>query len=97
LGEAIRPPGYAARIGGDEFAVLLPAIDELGAASMIEEIRSLIEINNQYYSNIPLNVSMGWATSTAGEKMEAVAKRADLLMYEDKHAHYSGIGKARHS
>ncbi len=93
LGEAVRPPCHAARIGGDEFAVLLPAIDELGAASLVEEIRSLVEINNQYYSNIPLNISVGWATSVVGEKMESVAKRADLLMYENKRSHYSSAGK----
>lgn len=87
LGEAVKPPCYAARIGGDEFAVLLPAIDELGAASLVDEIRSLVEINNQYYSNIPLEISVGWATSNIGEKMESVAKRADLLMYEDKRSH----------
>lgn len=97
LGEAVKPPSYAARIGGDEFAVLLPSIDELGVASMVDEIRSLIEINNQYYSNIVLNVSIGWATSAVGEKLEAVAKRADLLMYEDKHQHYTRTGNNRHS
>jgi diguanylate cyclase (GGDEF)-like protein len=89
LGEAVKSPCYAARIGGDEFAVLLPSIDEPGVAGIVDEIRSLIEINNQYYSNIVLNVSIGWATSAAGEKLEAVAKRADLLMYEDKHQHYT--------
>ena len=95
LGGAVKPPCYAARIGGDEFAILLPAVDELGCASMIDEIRSLIEINNQYYSNIPLNISIGWATSHVGEKMEAVAKRADLLMYEDKRSHYSSENERR--
>lgn len=92
LGEAVKSPSYAARIGGDEFAVLLPSIDELGVTSMVDEIRSLIEINNQYYSNIVLKVSIGWATSAVGEKLEAVAKRADLLMYEDKHQHYTRAG-----
>jgi PleD family two-component response regulator len=62
---------------------------------MVEEIRSLIEINNQYYSNIPLNTAIGWATSNTGEKMEAVAKRADLLMYEDKRSHYSSENERR--
>ena len=95
LAGAVKPPCCAARIGGDEFAVLLPAIDELGAASMIDEIRSLIEINNQYYSNIALNISIGWATSNVGEKMEGVAKRADLLMYEDKRSHYSSENERR--
>lgn len=97
LGEAVKSPSYAARIGGDEFAVLMPSIDELGVASMVDEIRSLIEINNQYYSNIVLNVSIGWATSAVGEKLEAVAKRADLLMYEDKHQHYTRAEERRQS
>ncbi|MHC1547504.1 sensor domain-containing diguanylate cyclase [Phyllobacterium sp. K27] len=97
LGEAVKSSCYAARIGGDEFAVLLPSIDELGVTSMVEEIRSLIEINNQYYSNIVLKVSIGWATSAVGEKLEAVAKRADLLMYEDKHQHYTKTGDSRRS
>ncbi len=54
----------------------------------------MVEINNQYYSNIPLNISVGRATSSIGEKMESVAKRADLLMYEDKRSHYSAIKAA---
>lgn len=95
LGEVVKPPCYAARIGGDEFAVLLPAVDEQGVSSMVDEIRRLIDINNQYYSNIVLNVSIGWATSAVGEKMEALIKRADLLMYEDKHQHYSRIEPLR--
>ncbi|QND54925.1 sensor domain-containing diguanylate cyclase (plasmid) [Phyllobacterium sp. 628] len=89
LSEAVKPPHYAARIGGDEFAVLLPAVDETGAMTVVEEIASLIEINNQYYSNIPLSFSVGWATSGVGEKLEAVAKRADLAMYQDKRLRYS--------
>jgi PleD family two-component response regulator len=36
-----------------------------------------------------LKLSLGAATSLPGEKLEAVARRADLLMYEDKRAHYS--------
>lgn len=94
LGEAVKPPCYAARIGGDEFAILLPSVDEPGAASLVEEIRRLVEINNQYYSNIPLDVSVGWATSIVGEKMESVAKRADLLMYEDKRSHHSTLNRS---
>lgn len=89
LNEAIKPPCHAARIGGDEFAVLLPAMDDRGAQEMVEDIRRLVDINNQFYSRIPLNLSIGAATSEPGEKLESVAKRADLLMYEDKRLHYS--------
>jgi hypothetical protein len=33
---------------------------------------------------------MGVATSWPGERLEAVAKRADLLMFEQKRAYYAG-------
>lgn len=85
LNEAVKKPGHAARIGGDEFAVVLPYVDERGAAAMMENIERLVEINNQYYSQMALSLSMGAATSQDGEKLEAVARRADLLMYENKH------------
>ena len=88
LNEAVRQPGHAARIGGDEFAVVLPYMDERGAEAMVENIRRLIEINNQYYSQLKLNLSIGAATGAPGEMMESVAKRADLMMYEDKREHY---------
>ncbi|MBB5702877.1 diguanylate cyclase (GGDEF)-like protein [Ochrobactrum daejeonense] len=84
LNEAVKQPGHAARIGGDEFAVVLPYVDERGAEATVEEIRRLVDINNQYYSQLKLNLSIGTATSLPGEKLETVAKRADLLMYEDK-------------
>ncbi|MFC5387138.1 diguanylate cyclase domain-containing protein [Aquamicrobium segne] len=88
LNEAVKKPGHAARIGGDEFAVTLPYMDQRGAETMAEEIFRLVEINNQYYSNIKLDLSIGVATSAPGEPLEAVVKRADMLMYEDKRKHY---------
>ncbi|MBK3745844.1 sensor domain-containing diguanylate cyclase [Paraburkholderia aspalathi] len=89
LNETIKPPCHAARIGGDEFAVVLPATDERGAQEVVEDIERLVKINNQYYSQIALNLSIGSATSAVGEKLEAVAKRADFAMYEHKRFHYS--------
>jgi hypothetical protein len=32
---------------------------------------------------------MGAATSEPGERLEAVVKRADLAMFEEKRAHYA--------
>lgn len=89
LNEAVKQPGHAARIGGDEFAIVLPYLDERGAEAMVENIQRLVEINNQYYSQVKLELSMGAATSTPGEKLESTVKRADLLMYENKRQHQS--------
>ncbi|MCZ7641723.1 MAG: sensor domain-containing diguanylate cyclase [Pseudorhodoplanes sp.] len=83
-------PHCAARIGGDEFAVLMPATDAAAGEKMLEMLNDLIEINNQFYPDLPLSLSVGIATSRPGERLEAVVKRADLLMLEAKRDHYAG-------
>ena len=88
LGKLIEKPSHAARIGGDEFAIILPATDEAGAEVVIDNVHRLVELNNQFYSNMPLTLSMGAATSRTGERLEDVARRADALMYEAKRAFY---------
>jgi len=82
-------PHTAARIGGDEFTILLPGIDAASGDTMLESLNDLIEINNQFYPDLALSLSVGIATSRPGERMEAVVKRADLLMLEAKRTHYS--------
>lgn len=89
LGKAVDRPCSVSRTGGDEFAILLPAIDERGCQAVMENIEKLIEINNQYYSGAPLSLSMGAATSTPGERLEQVILRADTLMYEAKRDYYA--------
>jgi diguanylate cyclase (GGDEF)-like protein len=95
LNALVDRPFYAARIGGDEFAVLLPGADQNAGDAMMEAIRKLVEINNQFYPGSPLSLSMGAATSRPGERLEAVAKRADLAMFEAKRAHYSDASRDR--
>jgi len=92
LNKAVSHPSHAARIGGDEFAVVLPFVDSAGAEKTIESIRSLVDINNQFYSQLELDFSIGCATALPGEKLESVARRADLLMYEDKRARHVSTG-----
>ncbi|AHK45340.1 putative response regulator/GGDEF domain transcriptional regulator [Ensifer adhaerens OV14] len=89
LNGAVSQPNHAARIGGDEFAILMPGADRLAAATMVETINELLKINNQFYSNAPLSISLGVSTSDTGESMEALVKRADLSMYEQKRARYA--------
>lgn len=91
LTKAVDAPFHAARIGGDEFAVLLPATDERGGAVVVERIQKLIEINNQYYSGLTLSLSIGAATSQAGDRLETTVQNADARMYEDKRIYYSTV------
>ncbi|WP_112436651.1 sensor domain-containing diguanylate cyclase [Rhizobium sp.] len=89
LNGAVSMPNHAARVGGDEFAVLMPGADRQAAQAMLETIQELLKINNQFYSNAPLDISVGLATSEEGETMEAMVRRADLAMYEQKRAHHA--------
>ena len=95
LNEAVDKPFHVARIGGDEFAVLLPGCGEADAAALMENIERLTEVNNQYYSGRLLSFSMGAATGAPGERLEDVAKRADALMYDAKRFYYSSEERER--
>ncbi|WP_283148753.1 sensor domain-containing diguanylate cyclase [Silvimonas soli] len=93
--KAVEAPQYAARIGGDEFALLLPGVDERGGAAMVESIRHLIDMNNQFYPGAQLSFSIGVATCHRGERLEATVQHADLLMYEEKRAFYANTPEDR--
>jgi diguanylate cyclase (GGDEF)-like protein len=84
LNGAVTRPNHAARIGGDEFAILMPGADRIAATAMADTIQELLKINNQFYSNAPLSIALGIATSEQGEKIESVVRRADAVMYQQK-------------
>ena len=90
LSGVVTPPYHAARIGGDEFAILMPGADQKAACALVDTISELLHINNQFYSNAPLSVAVGIAISRDGESMENLVKRADMAMYEDKRAYHNG-------
>ncbi|WP_182421987.1 GGDEF domain-containing protein [Aureimonas sp. ME7] len=95
LGEAVQKPWHAARIGGDEFAVLLPGGGPVEVESMRQSIEDLCEINNQFYPGERLSLSMGTATQRLGERLEETVQRADLRMYEAKRRYYEAGGLDR--
>lgn len=78
----------AARMGGDEFAVVLPGVDEGMAAEYIKQIHSLIALNNKYYREPELSISIGASTSIPGISLEKVVGLADNAMYLNKSEHH---------
>ncbi|HUH40147.1 MAG TPA: sensor domain-containing diguanylate cyclase, partial [Castellaniella sp.] len=62
LNKAIDRPASAARIGGDEFMILLPGFDNDAARVVLDNVHRLIELNNQFYGGTALSVSVGLAT-----------------------------------
>jgi len=89
LNSIVDKPARAARIGGDEFAVILPGTERSEGEAMMKVIDDLVAINNEFYTDLPLSLSMGIATSEKGERLEAVVKRADLAMLNAKREYYS--------
>jgi diguanylate cyclase (GGDEF)-like protein len=86
-GSAKRESDAVARIGGEEFALLLPETTE-EAAFIIAE-RLLVQVRECLYpvgdENIGLTVSIGLATATPGMSgIETLIKRADDALYEAK-------------
>ncbi len=92
LDNAVDKPACAARIGGDEFVLLMPGADERAGEVMLERVRSLIELNNQYYPGATLSFAMGCATAQEGERLEATVSRADERMFENKREFYMSSG-----
>lgn len=97
LAKAVDAPACAARIGGDEFTVLLPGVDERGALALQERILSMLDLNNQFYPGQPISLAMGVACCRSGDAVEAAIHRADQAMYAEKIRYYQDRGVDRRS
>jgi len=72
-----------ARIGGDEFVVLLPKTAGAEANQMIERINALL--SESMISSTPISTAFGYETKNAEEeKIEEIFKKAEAKMYKNK-------------
>lgn len=84
LRSAFRAEDMLARIGGDEFVVLMPQVDAQVAEKVLDRVRTkLANIGPMPFPD-PWSVSLGAATAERSGDLEAALRTADMHMYEDK-------------
>jgi diguanylate cyclase (GGDEF)-like protein len=84
---ALRAADVLGRLGGEEFAILLPDTELSGALVVAERVRATVEgalVQNGEGRSIGVTISVGVAQMQADESLEALLKRADLALYAAK-------------
>jgi len=83
----IPPDTFLGRIGGEEFALMLPDLPLDGALSVAEHLRQQIEnlVIDTAGQRISCTASFGVATMTYGGSPGDLYRRADTALYEAKH------------
>ncbi len=77
-----------ARVGGEEFAIIMPGCDVSAAFTKAESLRASIEAAIFKYEEtvIPITVSIGVAQFAAEDTVETLYRRADERLYQSKHS-----------
>jgi diguanylate cyclase (GGDEF)-like protein/PAS domain S-box-containing protein len=89
LSATFRQVDVVARVGGEEFAVLLPSTGVNGALTVAERLRKAVESQRVVADGVPISytVSAGIATLEADVAgLDALMKRADQALYAAKAA-----------
>lgn len=82
---AFRDHDIIARIGGDEFAVLIPQSDAFILEQATHRIQDAVETYNHANGEMPLSISVGWSFRKETEdSLQDVLKEADNNMYREK-------------
>ena len=84
LGLLVRGWDVMARVGGDEFAALLPEVGAFGAKLVAKRMR--LAMHALVLPSGPVAITVGWSAAPAGVDPVSVWQKADEALYEAKHA-----------
>lgn len=82
----LRAADVLGRLGGEEFAILLPDTDVVGARAVAERVRNAVSesVVPSERADIRVTISIGVAELQNEESFESLLKRADRMLYEAK-------------
>ena len=82
-------PSIVARLGGEEFAAILPKVDRLGAVETGEAVRRAFAKSGAFVDGLPVgatvSVGVAWDGGGGGD-LNALFRRADAALYAAKRA-----------
>jgi diguanylate cyclase (GGDEF)-like protein len=82
LGPLVRGWDVMARVGGDEFAALLPEVSVVGADLVAERMR--VAMRTLVLPSGPVRITAGWSAAPAGADPVSVWQKADESLYRAK-------------
>jgi len=92
LQEALRTTDRIGRMGGDEFAIVLPDVRSEDCIALMQRVRQISPVVIELTSNgatlsgpMSVGLSIGLSIAEPADTFDAVVERADAAMYEDKH------------
>ncbi len=92
LRAVFRSEDVVARVGGDEFAVLLPGADATTVEKVLVRLRNSLLAHNTAHSGLPpLGFSLGAATVEKSGSLAEALKQADKRMYQEKLSRMSQV------
>ncbi len=82
--ESFRESDMVSRIGGDEFAILLPNCSRAAVEKACRRIQNAIARYNEENQGLPLSISIGFATGEVPANLAELFREADNNMYREK-------------
>ena len=91
LRSTLRSTDLVARIGGDEFGLLLEPIQEDALLQKIAHISEFVRTSPMINGSdkFPVEISIGYAMIQTDDDIPSILRRADDSMYSEKQAHRS--------
>lgn len=92
------PANIVGRLGGEEFAILIPGADAMRAAELGERVRATIETDTSAAPPLPaVTISVGIASLQDGRVSSSLLAAADAALYEAKRTKQAVLRRVRHA